>query len=488
MTERVKQWQEAQVSAEERVLAALRFVRDEVRYLGFELGPNSHAPHLPERVLAQRFGDCKDKSYLLVTLLRAMGVEADVALVYSTPDARVEQQLPSPFAFDHVIVRAAVEGRTYWMDPTLSQQGGTLQTQATPRYGHALVLRAGARGLERIPEDRDDGPLVALNERYEVEHDGAASLEIETIYRHSSADWARGHFTDASPDRLTRRFVNFYAKRHPSITVVRSARVSDDRRQNRVVLRETYAIPKFWQDDEIVLRGHLIDDYLSEPSMRLRKKPLDLPYPVRAGHNVEVLLPEVFSYEPTDEKFEAPGIAFRRVNQRSGRLISMRYGFVTTAPHIPAGEVPKHLAALETVGGRLEYKFWIRGGPRTEKETSPWVIAAAFALIFGIFGLPVGLYFGVRRIYRGHRKRKLRRHFEPTAGETAATAIALATLDDESVSTAGARLRCTCGGRMARPSHSPLETSRLGELEVQSARFLCDRCGRARPIYFRLGG
>jgi hypothetical protein len=486
MIEKVGQWQKDHLSAEDRALAALRFVQDDIRYLGFELGPNSHAPHAPERVLAQRFGDCKDKSYLLATLLRAMGFEADPALVDSMTDGRVDQQLPSPFAFDHVIVRATAGGRVYWVDPTLSQQGGTLQTQATPPYGHALVLRGDARGLERIPEERNTGPLISLHERYEVEHDGAASLEIETVYRHSSADWARGYFTDASPERLTRRFVNFYAKRHPSISVVKSAQVSDDRRLNRLVLRETYAIPKFWQDDEIVLRGHLIDDQLNEPSVRLRKKPLALAYPVRAEHDVEVLMPEIWGYEPLDDRVEQYGIAFRRVVERAGRLISIHYRFATSARHVPAADTPKHLAALQLVRDRLDYRFWTRGGASTQKKASGWETAAGLAVIVGVFAVPAGLFFGVRRLHRGHRKRILRRRYEAQAGETAATAVPIASLDDKAVSAAVARVRCGCGGRLARSSDASTETSRLGEQEVQSTRFVCDRCGRARPIYFRL--
>ncbi len=48
---------------------ATRFVQDEIRYMGIEMGIYSHRPNSPERVLKQRYGDCKDKSLLLVHLL-----------------------------------------------------------------------------------------------------------------------------------------------------------------------------------------------------------------------------------------------------------------------------------------------------------------------------------------------------------------------------------------------------------------------------------
>ena len=60
----------ASASTPGRVLRALRFVQDEVRYLGVEIGVNSHVPYPPATVMKRRFGDCKDKVLLLMTMLR----------------------------------------------------------------------------------------------------------------------------------------------------------------------------------------------------------------------------------------------------------------------------------------------------------------------------------------------------------------------------------------------------------------------------------
>ena len=66
---------------EQKVLSALHFVQDEVRYMGIEMGVNSHKPHAPDAVFAQRFGDCKDKTYLFCTLLQGMNIPAYPVLV-----------------------------------------------------------------------------------------------------------------------------------------------------------------------------------------------------------------------------------------------------------------------------------------------------------------------------------------------------------------------------------------------------------------------
>ncbi|MFX8207373.1 transglutaminase domain-containing protein, partial [Acinetobacter baumannii] len=84
---------------EARLLAALRFVQREVRYLGIEMGANSHAPHPPETVLPRRYGDCKDKTLLTLTLLGRLGIPASPALVHTTERQAAAERLPTPWAF-----------------------------------------------------------------------------------------------------------------------------------------------------------------------------------------------------------------------------------------------------------------------------------------------------------------------------------------------------------------------------------------------------
>ncbi|WP_179958336.1 DUF3857 domain-containing transglutaminase family protein [Chitinimonas arctica] len=64
-----------------RMMAVLRFVQGEIRYLGVEVGAGSHAPSSPLQVLERRFGDCKDKTMLTIAMLDALGIKARPALV-----------------------------------------------------------------------------------------------------------------------------------------------------------------------------------------------------------------------------------------------------------------------------------------------------------------------------------------------------------------------------------------------------------------------
>ena len=133
----------------ERLHAALRHVQSDIRYLGLEMGPGSHQPTPPAIVLERRFGDCKDKTLLLLTLLDLMHIDAHAALVNTTRRAGLNDMQPSPSAFNHVVVRAEAEGVQYWLDPTRSDQDAPLNLLYQPDFDLALVIDESGSGTRQ---------------------------------------------------------------------------------------------------------------------------------------------------------------------------------------------------------------------------------------------------------------------------------------------------------------------------------------------------
>ncbi|HMF72378.1 MAG TPA: DUF3857 domain-containing protein, partial [Flavitalea sp.] len=64
----------------EFIRLALRFVQDDIRYLGLEIGVNTHRPHAPAEVFRNGYGDCKDKALLLAAILLSENIPAYAAL------------------------------------------------------------------------------------------------------------------------------------------------------------------------------------------------------------------------------------------------------------------------------------------------------------------------------------------------------------------------------------------------------------------------
>src|SRR5262249_7398246 len=94
----------------------------------------------PNVVLTRRYGDCKDKSLLLITLLKELGIPSDPVLLQFGRRNGLERSLPSPGLFNHVIVRVNVDGHFYYLDPTRLGQHGRLDRMGQLHEGTQVLL------------------------------------------------------------------------------------------------------------------------------------------------------------------------------------------------------------------------------------------------------------------------------------------------------------------------------------------------------------
>ena len=97
--------------AELKALKALRLVQDSIRYTSLSIGTGSYKPRLPETVVRSGWGDCKDKTQLLIALLRRLGIEAWPALTDMKEGAALPGEAPSPTAFDHIVTQIRNRGQ-----------------------------------------------------------------------------------------------------------------------------------------------------------------------------------------------------------------------------------------------------------------------------------------------------------------------------------------------------------------------------------------
>ncbi len=161
-----------------RAAMALRLVQDQIGYLLYGMNGGNYLPQAPELTWERRYGDCKAKSLLLLAMLRAMDIEAEAVLVRSSQGDVVTQMLPVPGAFDHVIVRAVIGSKDYWLDGT---SAGTRQDTMleVPDFRYALPLRSA--GAELMPIEQR---WPAVRDRIlRVTYDYSAGIDMPVLYQ-----------------------------------------------------------------------------------------------------------------------------------------------------------------------------------------------------------------------------------------------------------------------------------------------------------------
>ncbi|MGB9205397.1 MAG: transglutaminase domain-containing protein, partial [Terriglobales bacterium] len=155
-----------------RIQAIAAFVQADIRYVAIELGIGGWQPHPAADVFAWRYGDCKDKATLMVSMLREIGIDSFYVVINTERGAVSPTSQPQVAAFNHAVIAIKLPddvkdnslyavmfhpqlGRLLFFDPTneltpLGEIGGYLQAN----YG--LVVGGDGGQLLELPTQPTD--------------------------------------------------------------------------------------------------------------------------------------------------------------------------------------------------------------------------------------------------------------------------------------------------------------------------------------------
>lgn len=375
-----------------RTAEALRLVQREVRYLGVEVGAGLHAPNAPDLVFKRRFGDCKDKTLLTLTLLKALGVPARAALVHTQARQSLALALPRPGVFNHVIVRAEIDGHPYWLDPTRGTQPGPLDDIGQSNYALALVVDPATVALSPI-----ESSGAMLNKRQvtvRIDASGgtgqAARMTVTTELEGLSAEQLRAGLAAENASELQQRYLNFYARSYPGISLDQAFDVQDAQPvANRIRMVEHYQLTDFFvrvesrKRLEASLEVPEVLGLLQTPQEAIRNAPLVLAHPQELKHELELLLPEKWSFKDETEEVQAGVFSLRREVRGGDRRLHISDHFRSLADHVLPDDTAAYAANIEKARKMLGYVVY------ADEEGAPGLAGQASGSQADQLNLPV---------------------------------------------------------------------------------------------------
>ncbi|WP_328590323.1 transglutaminase-like domain-containing protein [Veronia nyctiphanis] len=114
----------------DKINAILDFVARDIRYISMSETGHAVTPHTIGHTIKNRYGDCKDKSTLLLAMLNKIGIEGKLRLVATKRAYPSTLLLPSMTAFDHIVACFTLGRQEYCLDPT----DNTTNWQVTPNW------------------------------------------------------------------------------------------------------------------------------------------------------------------------------------------------------------------------------------------------------------------------------------------------------------------------------------------------------------------
>jgi tetratricopeptide (TPR) repeat protein/transglutaminase-like putative cysteine protease len=181
--------------------AIYNYVSLRYRYVAISFGIGRYQPHSAPEILGNQYGDCKDKHTLLAALLNVVGIRAYPVLI--SAQTAVDENVPSPGQFNHVISVVAKGNTLSWMDttPEVTAMGYLMY----PLRGKpALVILPDKVAFQTTPADPPFANAQTDTITAKLEADGTLHAHVEALhrgdnelyFRHAFRRWPESQWKD----------------------------------------------------------------------------------------------------------------------------------------------------------------------------------------------------------------------------------------------------------------------------------------------------
>lgn len=336
-------------TVDDKINKIIDYVQDEIRYMGIESGIGSIKPFPPEQVVSQRFGDCKDKSLLLVSLLKKIGItKVYPTLVNVIMQQDIDKLYPSNQVFNHVIVRYEYNDSIHWVDPSIAQQGGDFRDLYNFDYGKVLIIGLSGDSLHDMhPRKTKLGAYIV--EEFTINSFTEPSEVIITSNRFGyDADQKRAVMEYFTAKDITDRVAKDLKLIFPIVNKKKDIVINDDMERNNFSMTYYYEIDDFWIDKDIGTEENpipirifkftptIIQQYLSETVCDdNRKFDYMLNHPTELNYRVIFHFPQDLIIDDDLDEFDNEAFYYaEKVEQISSNSFQVDYTLKTKAKYI----------------------------------------------------------------------------------------------------------------------------------------------------------
>ncbi len=335
------------------------FMQQKIRYVGIEIGIGGWRPHSAEDIYKNRYGDCKDKATLLISMLDALGVRATWVLV-DTHRGFVDPAAPSIYG-NHAIsaielpkgyanpqmqaIVTAKNGRRYLIfDPTNEYVPiGSLPEYLQGGYG-TLVLGADSQVIE-LPVLTPAQTVFARTAKFTLSEDG--KLEGKVVESALGAPfWDEREALTMRSEKEQREALEERLHRDLASFTLGDASAENVRKLDQP-LTLTYALtaPQYAKPagDLLLVRPHVVGTVAEPFETKPRHYPVNFDSEGTWRETVEIALPKGFVVDdlPDPTTLDTPFASYKSSFAKKDGSLEYTREYVLKAMSLPADQYPE---------------------------------------------------------------------------------------------------------------------------------------------------
>jgi len=274
-----------------RLNACISFVRDSVRNIHLSLGFVEAKPNSPKSIWKNRYGESRDKSALLISLLKGIGVESFPVLV-SSNGIHIIKNIPTMDQFDRIIVAVQKKKGFRFIDPVSEYS----RDNYIPEWGEqGLLIRADTAYFVNIENPDMAATNTVVKSELHIDREGGliASVSEELYGKYSNS--MRSLIKRKTQEEI-KRYMKSVVNRIMTGTVLDSFSFSEFDTVPLIV-KIDFHVKNFGEIQDNKMHISLIGDILGMSAHRFiistekRKIPLYLRHPYNYNEYIKIYIP-----------------------------------------------------------------------------------------------------------------------------------------------------------------------------------------------------
>jgi cellulose synthase operon protein C len=198
-----------------KIRAIYDYVVTKTRYVGLEFGVHSYKPYAVAKVLARRYGDCKDKASLIVSMLKVAGIDARIVLLRMRRLGRIGPEPASLAVFNHAI--AYVPKYDLYLDGTAEEHGSSELPSEDRGASVLIVVPDGNSRFTTTPYGVATNNVTASEFKVQISDDGTAQIDGTSVVTGVAAAEYRSAYE--SPGSRRAVFEEAWSRTFPGLRV-----------------------------------------------------------------------------------------------------------------------------------------------------------------------------------------------------------------------------------------------------------------------------
>ena len=363
MRQKVAELTAGKTSMLDKIKVLARFVQTDVRYVAIELGIGGLQPHPAIEVFAHRYGDCKDKVTLLISLLQEIGVES-YYVVINTARGAVNVQTTPNLGFDHVVMAIALPegvedpsliavtrhptlGRLLYFDPTseytpLGRLDGALQAN----YG--LLVAGNSGELLALPQLPTNTSYVQRTASLTLNPQGDLSGDLRDVRVGDAAAAARSRVSQATQEsERVEPIERLLADSLANFKVHNTAALNVENIDQPFEWSYSFEAPRYAKvtGDLMMLRPWVLGSQSSSflETREARQNPIEFDGPTLDSDSFDIVLPDGYEVEelPSPTRLDIGYLVYQSKVQLVGRRLEYRRSVEVKQLNMPTADADK---------------------------------------------------------------------------------------------------------------------------------------------------